>query len=209
MVKRSRDQSQEAPRRRSWRVMVPPDSSFQAQARSRNASRPRSWRRLALGLQLALQDHVYGDPGVVGAGHPQGVEPVHPLGADEDVLQGVDQRVAQVKGARHVGRRDHDAVRRAGMPGVRPEVPALLPFRIPARLHGGGLVAIGNRRAGGGSRRRHALERVSVALDGFSSDPVGRGFGASRARPGAHITGVVLASETEPVLEKAVTGATA
>ena len=44
MVKRSRDQSQEAPSRRNWRVMVPPDSAFHCHTRSRNASRPRSWR---------------------------------------------------------------------------------------------------------------------------------------------------------------------
>ena len=42
MVKRSRDQSQDAPRRLSCRMMVPPDSSFQRQTRSTNASRPRS-----------------------------------------------------------------------------------------------------------------------------------------------------------------------
>ncbi|GJE41843.1 hypothetical protein AEGHOMDF_1012 [Methylobacterium soli] len=41
MVKRSRDQSQEAPRRLSWLTMAPPDSAFQAQTRSTKASRPR------------------------------------------------------------------------------------------------------------------------------------------------------------------------
>ena len=41
MVKRSRDQSGEEPRRRSWRPMVPPDSAFQDQTRSMKASRPR------------------------------------------------------------------------------------------------------------------------------------------------------------------------
>ena len=44
MVKRSRDQSQEAPRRLSWRTMVPPDSSFHSQTRRTNSSRPRSRR---------------------------------------------------------------------------------------------------------------------------------------------------------------------
>ena len=44
MVKRSRDQSHEAPSRLSWRVMVPPDSAFQAQTRSRNFARPMSRR---------------------------------------------------------------------------------------------------------------------------------------------------------------------
>ena len=40
MVKRSRDQSQEAPSRFSWLMIMPPDSAFQAQTFSRNASRP-------------------------------------------------------------------------------------------------------------------------------------------------------------------------
>ena len=44
MVKRSRAQSGEAPSRRSWRVIVPPDSSFHCQTRSMNFSRPSSWR---------------------------------------------------------------------------------------------------------------------------------------------------------------------
>ena len=46
MVKRSRDQSTEAPMRRSWRVMRPPDSRFHCQTRSTKASRP-SARRLS------------------------------------------------------------------------------------------------------------------------------------------------------------------
>ena len=44
MVKRSRDQSHEAPRRLSWLMMVPPDSAFQAHTFSRNFSRPISRR---------------------------------------------------------------------------------------------------------------------------------------------------------------------
>ncbi len=44
MVKRSRDQSQEAPSLRNWRPIVPPDSSFHAQTSLRNASRPISRR---------------------------------------------------------------------------------------------------------------------------------------------------------------------
>jgi hypothetical protein len=44
MVKRSRDQSGEVPSRRICRVMVPPEYSFHCQTRSRNFSRPRSWR---------------------------------------------------------------------------------------------------------------------------------------------------------------------
>ena len=44
MVKRSRLQSQEAPRRFNWLMMVPPLSAFQAQIFSTNLSRP-IWRR--------------------------------------------------------------------------------------------------------------------------------------------------------------------
>ncbi len=46
MVKRSRGQSGEAPRRRSWLVIAPPDSAFHSQTFSRNFSRPRSVRFL-------------------------------------------------------------------------------------------------------------------------------------------------------------------
>ena len=44
MVKRSRDQSQEAPSRFSWLTMVPPLSAFQVHTRSMNLARPSWWR---------------------------------------------------------------------------------------------------------------------------------------------------------------------
>ncbi len=44
MVKRSRSQSTESPRRRIWPRIAPPDSAFHCQTRSTNFSRPRSWR---------------------------------------------------------------------------------------------------------------------------------------------------------------------
>jgi len=44
MVKRSRSQSQEAPRRFSWPMICPPDSPFHCQTRSIKASRPSSKR---------------------------------------------------------------------------------------------------------------------------------------------------------------------
>ena len=43
-MKRSRSQSQEAPRRFSCRMIVPPDSSFHFHTRWTNASRPSAWR---------------------------------------------------------------------------------------------------------------------------------------------------------------------
>ena len=59
MVKRSRAQSQEAPRRLSWRMMVPPDSSFHSQTRSTNASRPEVVLGLALGRELRARPRIW------------------------------------------------------------------------------------------------------------------------------------------------------
>ncbi len=44
IVNRSRDQSQDAPRRLSWLTMVPPDSSFHSQTLATKSSRPMSAR---------------------------------------------------------------------------------------------------------------------------------------------------------------------
>ena len=109
MVKRSRDQSQEAPSRFSWLTMVPPLSAFHSQTRSRNFSRPISRRPgCCLLHQLALDHHLGGDAGMVGAGLPQHVAAAHALEAAQHVLQRVVERVAHVQRARHVRRRDHD-----------------------------------------------------------------------------------------------------
>ena len=50
MVKRSCPQSTEAPRRRSWRVMVPPECAFQSHTFCVKASRPMSVRELPAAL---------------------------------------------------------------------------------------------------------------------------------------------------------------
>ena len=85
-------------------------SSFHAQIRSTSSSRPRSWRVFFSSSNEPLLDHgLRGDAGVVGAGHPEGVVALHPPPADQDVLQRVVERVAQVQGAGHVRRRDDDA----------------------------------------------------------------------------------------------------
>ena len=125
MVKRSRLQSHEAPSRRSWRVIVPPEKAFHSQTFSRNCSRFSSFRLPspfgafdreadAFLLEIAHHDHLGGDAGVVGAGLPQHVVALHAPPADQHVLQRVVERVAHVQAARDVGRRDHDAVRRLG-----------------------------------------------------------------------------------------------
>ena len=127
MVKRSRDQSQEAPRRLSWWMIVPPDSAFHSQTFSTNFSRPicATVRLLPL-RQLALDDHLRGDAGMVRARLPEHVLAAHALEADEDVLERVVQRVADVQRAGDVGRRDDDRERLrpglgagAGAEGIR------------------------------------------------------------------------------------------
>ena len=82
IVKYSRDQSHEAPSRRIWRVIAPPDCSFHAHTRSTNFSRPRSWRDVPSGFELALDHHLRRDARVVGAGLPQRVVALHAVPAD-------------------------------------------------------------------------------------------------------------------------------
>src|SRR5439155_8624677 len=125
---------------------------------------------LALGGELALDHDLRGDAGVIGARLPERIEAVHPLHANEDVLQRHGEAVAHVQRAGDVGRRHHDAVGRPGGLGVGAEVAALLPLRIPALLDGGGLVAIRDRRARRRGRLPHALERVIVAPGSRPSD---------------------------------------
>ncbi len=77
MVKRSRDQSQEAPRRFSWLTMVPPLSAFQAQTALQERLAAELAPVLLLRLQLALDDHLRGDARVVRAGLPEHVASAH------------------------------------------------------------------------------------------------------------------------------------
>ncbi len=54
MVKRSRVQSQDTPRRRSWVVMVLPYSAFHSQTFSKKASRPSARRSTPSALSLRV-----------------------------------------------------------------------------------------------------------------------------------------------------------
>ncbi len=84
-------------------------ASFQAQIRSTSCLAAQVVPRLAFFFpQPPFDDRLRGDAGVVGAGHPERVEALHPLHANQDVLQRVVQGVAQVQRAGHVGRRNHD-----------------------------------------------------------------------------------------------------
>ncbi len=94
--------------------------------------------------ELALDHHLGGDAGVIGAGLPEHVAAAHALEAREHILQRVVERMPHMQRAGDVGRRNDDAV---GL-GVAPLRPAgaerarLLPHGIDALLHGGGLVCL-------------------------------------------------------------------
>ena len=118
-MKRSRLQSQEAPRRRSWSddgaagFGFPfPDFFQEFLAAHSDAA------HLPLG-QLALDDQLGGDAGVVGAGLPQHVLAAHALEAGQDILQRVVERMADMQTPGHIGRRDDDA-EGLGASGRRP-----------------------------------------------------------------------------------------
>jgi hypothetical protein len=64
--------------------------------------------RQALVLQLALDDDLRGDAGVVGARQPQRVVAAHAVVARQRVHDGLVERVPHVQRARHVGRRQLD-----------------------------------------------------------------------------------------------------
>ncbi len=84
---------------------------------------------LALGLELALDQHLGCDTGVVGTWLPQGVAALHAAETDQGVHDRVVEPVAHVQAAGDVRRRDHDGVGLActlwgeivlGLPGVVP-----------------------------------------------------------------------------------------
>ena len=102
--------------------MVLPDSSFHCQMRSMKEFLPAevaAVRLLAL-HQLALDHHLRGDAGMVGAGLPQHVAPAHALETDEDVLKRIVEGVPHMERAGDVRRRNDNCVRLAGRRAVVP-----------------------------------------------------------------------------------------
>ena len=61
--------------------------------------------------QLALDDVLGGDAGMVGTWNPQGSESLHALATNDDVVEGVVEGVAEVELPGHVRRRNHHAER--------------------------------------------------------------------------------------------------
>ena len=59
-------------------------------------------------FELALDHHLSGDAGVVGAGDPEGEVAQHAVPASEDVHLGLVEHVAHVEASGDVGRREQD-----------------------------------------------------------------------------------------------------
>ena len=101
--------------------------------------------RDALGVQLAFDDDLRGDTGVVGARHPQGVFAEHAVIAGEAVHDRLVEGVAHVQGARDVRRRQLDREVFLVLVEGRRCVGALFPFGAPVGFDGVGLEAFGKR----------------------------------------------------------------
>ena len=140
MVKRSRRQSSEAPRRRSWRVIGAARlSSFQSQTRSEERGRgPWRWRVPALGVARRRSTTIWvampawSVPGChkrVAALHPAPARPARPASV---IVEGV----ADVEAAGDVRRRDHDGEGRRLAAGVGVERALLLPSGVKRSLRG-------------------------------------------------------------------------
>ncbi|MGF6921853.1 hypothetical protein OKW28_006050 [Paraburkholderia sp. 40] len=114
--------------------------------------------RHALCVELAFDDDLRSDARVVGARHPQRVLAEHAVIAGQAVHDGLVERVAHVKRARDVRRRQLDreilAVRVEGGRGVG----ALFPFRAPVGFDGVGFEAFCKRRG----RVARGVAHVSV-----------------------------------------------
>ncbi len=95
---------------------------------------------VALGGQLALDDHLGGDARVVGARQPQDGLALHAVIAGQDVLKRVVQGVADVQAARYVRRRNDDRIgvggAVSGLGRARGEQAAVLPLGVDARFGG-------------------------------------------------------------------------
>ena len=110
--------------------------SFHCQTRARNVSRPSALREVFL-VQQPLHHHLRGDAGMVGAGLPQHVAPLHAAIANENILQHVGQSVADMQRPGHVRRRNHNRVRCGVARRVGGERAGFFPLAINPAFAGG------------------------------------------------------------------------
>jgi hypothetical protein len=122
-----------------------------------------------LRAQAPLDDVLGGDPGVVHAGQPERLVPLHPAPAHQRVLDRVVERVADVQRARDVGRGQDDGERGPVGGGVGAEVAGRDPLLVPAVLDLARLVLAGQLDGGGNIVQRHAASlRVRRSVPSFT-----------------------------------------
>ena len=101
----------------------------------------------AFGFELALDHHLGGDAGVVGAGDPEGEVAEHAVPAREDVHLGLVEHVAHVEAAGDVGRREQDGelfcLRPASLRSWDVKQAFVDPVVGPALFDDGGIVGFG------------------------------------------------------------------
>ena len=161
MVKRSRDQSADAPRRRIWLVMVEPDSSLPlpdaldervaAEVVRASCLRRRAGSRTIFCVAMPAWS--------VPTCHSVSIA-AHAVVADQRVHDRLLERVAHVQRAGDVRRRQQDAVRLALARWL--ERAAGFPARVPLRFDLGGFETLFHR----GSRWRASGARGGMGRDG-------------------------------------------
>ena len=100
-------------------------------------------------IELALDHHLGRDAGMVGADHPERVLALQPGMADQHILQGVVEGVADMEAAGDVRRRNDDRIG-LGIGPLGTEQTLVLPIAIPARLDRGGVESLVDRHDGAG-----------------------------------------------------------
>ena len=97
-----------------------------------NASRPSASRESAFCLQLPFDYILGGNASMVHAGHPERIASLHTSPADQNILKGIIQRMADMERTGHVRRWDHDGIGLSGIGRVGVKQPGVDPVLIPA-----------------------------------------------------------------------------
>ncbi len=110
----------------------------------------RSARGFLVLHQLTFNNHLRCNARMVRTRLPKRIKPAHPVPTDQDVLQGVIERVPHVQAARDVGRRDHNGKGLVAL-FVRASSKALgvFPRLIDAGFSLGGVKGLFHRHCGG------------------------------------------------------------
>ena len=123
---------------------------------------------LVFGGQLALDDHLRGDAGVIGARLPEHVLAAHALETHHDVLNGVVQGMAHVQRAGDIRRRDDDGIGLRLRVARRPEGPGLFPLLVDALFGLGRIEMLVEHEGLAGLAARAPLHGIAPVRTGFA-----------------------------------------